>query len=77
MPHPDNGIRGGGGIRVDLSKASVSNGGAHMESDTEVSYDKAGTFFPTVKVFSERKGDRETPYTCIPNLGKMRIVVSE
>ena len=60
---------------VDLSKAQFSANGEHVEFDTTVSYNQPGTYFPTVKVFSERKGDVQTPYTCIPNLGKVRIVV--
>lgn len=60
---------------VDLSKAQYSANGEHVEFDTTVSYSQSGTYFPTVKVFSERKGDAQTPYTCIPNLGKVRIVV--
>ena len=60
---------------VDLSKAQFSANGEHVEFDTTVSYNQPGTYFPTVKVFSERKGDAQTPYTCIPNLGKVRIVV--
>ena len=60
---------------VDLSKAQYSANGEHVEFDTSVSYNQPGTYFPTVKVFSERKGDAQTPYTCIPNLGKVRIVV--
>ncbi len=60
---------------VDLSKAQYSANGEHVEFDTTVSYNQPGTYFPTVKVFSERKGDAQTPYTCIPNLGKVRVVV--
>ena len=60
---------------VDLSKAQFSANGEHVEFDTTVSYNQPGTYFPTVKVFSERKGDVQTPYTCIPNLGKVRVVV--
>ena len=62
---------------VDLSSGVFSKDGEHLEFDTEVSFSEAGTYFPTVKVFSERHGDAQTPYTCIPNLGKMRVVVSE
>lgn len=65
-------------LPVDLSLARYSSDGERVEFDTTVSYDKPGTYFPTVKVWSERKG-RTTPasYTLIPNLGKVRIVVTE
>ena len=60
---------------VDMSKAKYSADGERVEFEQVVSYDKAGTYFPTVKVYSERKGDAQTPYTCIANLGKVRVVV--
>lgn len=60
---------------VDMSKAKYSADGERVEFEQVVSYDKAGTYFPTVKVYSERKGDAKTSYTCIANLGKVRMVV--
>jgi len=60
---------------VDLKKAVFSSDNSRIEFDTTVSYDKAGTYFPTVKVYSERNGDSNTSYTRIPNLGKVRVVV--
>ena len=60
---------------VDMSKAKYSADGERVEFDQTVNYDKTGTYFPTVKVYSERKGDSQTPYTCIANLGKVRVVV--
>lgn len=62
-------------LPVDLAKATCSDDGTHIEFDTTVSYTQPGTYFPTVKVWSERKGDAQTPYTAISNLGKVRIVV--
>ena len=62
-------------LPVDLSKATYSADGEHVEFDTTISYDKAGTYFPTVKVYAERNGDAETPYTRIANIGKVRVVV--
>ena len=62
-------------LPVDLGAAKYSADGEHVEFDTTISYDKAGTYFPTVKVYSERKGDASTPYTRIANLGKVRVVV--
>ena len=60
---------------VDLSKATYSADGERVEFDTTVSYDQSGTYFPTVKVWSERNGDAQAPYTAISNLGKVRVVV--
>ena len=61
----------------DLGRAQFSADGGHVEFDTVVQYERPGTYFPTVKVWSERNGDVATPYTCIPNLGKVRVVVSD
>ena len=62
-------------LPVDLAKATVGNNGEHVEFDTEISYDKPGTYFATVMVCSERHGDAVAEQTFIPNLGKVRIVV--
>lgn len=62
---------------ADLTQARYSADGEHVEFEQTVSYDKAGTYFPTVKIYSERKGNAQTPYTCIANLGKVRVVVKE
>lgn len=62
-------------LPVDMGQAKYSSDGERVEFDQAVSYDKPGTYFPTVKVYSERKGDAQTPYTCIANLGKVRVVV--
>lgn len=60
---------------VDLKKAVFSSDNNRIEFDTNVSYDKPGVYFPTIKVYSERHGNANTTYTRIPNLGKVRVVV--
>ena len=62
-------------LPVDLSAATYSTDGEHMEFDTTISYDRPGTYFATVLVNSERHGDLNASQTFIPNLGKVRIVV--
>lgn len=39
------------------------------------SYIARGTYFPTLRVASERDGDTQTPYALIHNLGRVRVVV--
>jgi hypothetical protein len=39
------------------------------------SFAKPGTYFPTLRVASERKGDSASPYARIQNLGRVRVVV--
>lgn len=60
---------------ADLSKAQYTDDGSKVEFDTEVSYDKPGTYFPTVRVYSQRSGDKKDTYTYIPNLSRVRVVV--
>ena len=62
---------------VDLEHAKVNAGGSRVEFDTVLSFDKVGTYFPTIRLYSERNGNVSTPYTRIPNIGKVRIVVTE
>jgi len=62
-------------LPVDLSKATFYQNREHAEFDTIISYDKPGTYFPTIKVCSERNGDINAEQTFIPNLGKVRIIV--
>ena len=38
-------------------------------------FTKPGTYFPTLRVASQRQGDTKTPYTLIKNLGRVRVVV--
>jgi hypothetical protein len=60
---------------VDLSGAKVTNDGNHVEFASQHTFEKPGTYFPTVRVVSQRNGDKETPYTRILNLDRVRVVV--
>lgn len=60
---------------VDLSQATYSADGSHVEFDTTITYNEAGTHFPTVLVYSERNGDVSASFTSISNIGKVRVVV--
>ncbi|WP_216368646.1 hypothetical protein [Limnovirga soli] len=42
---------------------------------TTYAFSKPGTYFPTVRIASQRQGDKKTPYTLIKNLGRVRVVV--
>ena len=61
---------------VDMSQAVYSKNGSRLEFDTVVSYDKPGTYFPTVRVYSERNGNTDAIYTRIYNLAQVRVVVN-
>ncbi len=38
-------------------------------------FDEPGTYFPALRVSSQRDGDTATPYTRVPNLARVRVVV--
>lgn len=38
-------------------------------------FTKSGTYFPVLQVAAQRQGDKQTPYTQIKNLGRVRVVV--
>ena len=59
----------------DLSQATYSQGGSRVEFDATVSYDQPGTYFPTVRVFSERNGNADNIFSNVNNLDKVRVVV--
>jgi hypothetical protein len=42
---------------------------------TTYKFSKPGTYFPVLRVASQRKGDAKTPYTRIKNIGRVRVVV--
>jgi hypothetical protein len=50
---------------------------AKVKFSTTHSFDKPGTYFVTIKVESERDGNLGTPYARIPNIARLRVVVSE
>ncbi len=58
-----------------MSKVTFNTDGSKAEFDTTISYDKAGTYFPTVRVYSQRTGNNDDKYTYIPNLARVRVVV--
>ena len=43
--------------------------------ETTYTFTKPGTYFPTLRVASQRQGDATTPYTRIQNLDRARVVV--
>lgn len=49
--------------------------GETMTIETSYTFTKPGTYFPTLRVASERSGNKQTPYTRIQNLGRVRVVV--
>ncbi|GAB4018972.1 hypothetical protein GCM10028808_55080 [Spirosoma migulaei] len=51
------------------------NTGSSVSLKTAYTFSKAGTYFPTLRVTSQRQGDAKTPFGRIINLGRVRVVV--
>jgi hypothetical protein len=49
--------------------------GSTVTVKTTYTFTKPGTYFPTLRVASQRQGDAKTPYTRIQNLDRVRVVV--
>jgi hypothetical protein len=54
--------------RIKVSASRVTVKAAHA-------FSKPGTYFPTLRVTSERAGDSRTPYARVQNLARVRVVV--
>jgi PKD domain len=52
-----------------------NNSGTLVKFETTHTFAKSGTYFPTLRVASQRQGDSQTPYTRIQNLGRLRVAV--
>jgi hypothetical protein len=66
-------MEGAGTFPLEARARSTSRG--RWELRTSFTFRKPGTYFPTVRVISQREGDASTPYARIQNLGRVRVVV--
>ncbi|HAK79465.1 MAG TPA: hypothetical protein DCM71_21795 [Runella sp.] len=53
----------------------VSKSEGQVTLTTTYTFSKSGTYFPTLRVASQRQGDAQTPFTRIQNLDRVRVVV--
>jgi hypothetical protein len=49
--------------------------GSRVTLKTTYTFSRPGTYFPTLRVASQRQGDARTPYARIQNLSRVRVVV--
>jgi hypothetical protein len=49
--------------------------GSQVTLKTTYTFTRPGTYFPTLRVASQREGDAKTPFTRIQNLDRVRVVV--
>jgi hypothetical protein len=62
-------------IATPLPRASGGPSGGPVTLRTTFAFPKPGTYFPTLRVVSQRQGDARTPYARVQNLGRVRVVV--
>jgi PKD domain len=56
-----------------MSKTQSSASGSRVVVTTTYSFTKPGTYFPALRITSQRQGDPTTPYGRIHNLGRVRV----
>jgi hypothetical protein len=65
---------GSGDFATEAVLPKTASGKVTIKSAT--SFAAPGTYFVTLKVWSQREGDTKTPFARIPNLARARVVVS-
>jgi hypothetical protein len=60
---------------VDLSKAKFSESGNQVEFSIYHSFEKSGTYFPSLRIATQREGDSLTPFATIQNIDRVRVTV--
>jgi len=62
-------------VTEDLTHAVINDSGTQLILKSNYTFLKPGTYFPTLRVISQRDGNTETPFTRIQNLNRVRVVV--
>jgi hypothetical protein len=68
-------FEGTGDFPVVEQRTITSASGTRVTLKTTHVFSKPGTYFPALRVASQRQGDGGTPYARIQNLGRVRVVV--
>ncbi|MEI7585551.1 hypothetical protein [Runella sp.] len=68
-------FEGAGTFSVSQKTISFNEKNGQASLKTTYKFSKSGTYFPTLRVASQREGDAKTPYTRIQNLDRVRVVV--
>ncbi len=68
-------FEGAGTFPVATALTPSNKSGSTVAVKTTYTFAKPGTYFPTLRVASQRQGDVKTPFARIQNLGRVRVVV--
>lgn len=69
-------FEGAGTFPASSQIKSTDKAASTMTLKTTYTFLKPGTYFPTLRVTSQRQGDAKTPYARISNLDRVRVVVN-
>jgi len=58
-----------------VTTPDIDGSSRRLELTMAHAFDAAGTYFPALRVTSQREGDLATPYARVQNLGRVRVVV--
>ena len=62
-------------VTQDLKDSDITASGNQVHLTMTHAFPKPGTYFTTLRAVSQRDGDKNTPYTRIENLDRVRVVV--
>jgi hypothetical protein len=62
---------------VDLSQARISENGTQVEFSISHQFDQAGTYFPSLRIATQREGDSSTPFARIQNIDRVKVSVTQ
>ena len=68
-------FEGSGKFPIAGKFALTNKTGSRATLTATYTFSKPGTYFPSLRVTSQRQGDAKTPYARIQNLGRVRVVV--
>lgn len=68
-------FEGSGNFELKEKSISFDEKTAIAKVKTTYTFKKSGTYFPTLRVASQRDGDAKTPFALIRNLDRVRVVV--
>ncbi|MBN7812772.1 hypothetical protein J0A68_17590 [Algoriphagus sp. H41] len=62
---------------IELSTAKISSDGSEVTLTFNHLFEKSGTYYPSLRIATQREGDVQTPFTRILNLDRVKVTVKE
>jgi hypothetical protein len=61
-------------VNQEITRSNSNTSGSQVRLEITHTFSKPGTYFPALLAASQRDGDANSPFTRIPNLGKVRVI---